>query len=367
MCKICDRAKRIAQMRSIDGQEDWSIIQDHQYEHTGRLAEAEAIGQSIIEYGKGKDRWGCLHGHSEGSLLDGGAKVNDIMIKAKQMGQDFVAITDHGNLYSAVRAHQSARDVGIKHIVGTEFYVTPWGLKAHEKDFAKGERAYFHLVALAMNNTGYHNLAKLSSIGYRDGYYRQPRIDRETLEAHSEGLIVTTSCVGGSIPSSIYKGDMYKAQEELEWYMKVFGDRFYIELQNHGIEVEDASFYGLRELNAQYGIKEIVTPDSHYLNIEDKIPHDALLCVGTGQKVDQEIRTFQFSGSGYHYMAEEEIHKLFPSDKQAIYETGRLADRIDDKVINLGQVKLPEFQVEESVEEFDAWVKEGGYNRWLKQ
>lgn len=335
------------------------------YQFASRVMEAEIHKQSFVDFMKGKQRWGSLHGHCEFSLLDGGAKIEDIMIKAKMMGQDFVAITDHGNLFGAVKAHKMAAKHGIKHIVGCEFYITPVGRSRFDKDFAKGEKVHHHMVALAKNNTGYRNLCKLSAIGYKEGFYRAPRIDRETLLAHKEGLIVTSACVGGSIPSNAYNGDFYKAETDLEFFATNFGDDFYIEVQNHGIEIEDTSFEYMRTIAQKHGIQTLVTADSHYLDVEDNNPHDALLCIGTGQKVDQEKRTFQFSGQGYHYMAEEEVIQAFPHDRDAIYTAGMIADKCDDTVIEFGSVELPSFIVPTDDKSFEMWKAREGAKQWL--
>lgn len=364
MCLLCTIATRQKQANASGI--GYSPITEGVYRYTSRIQEAEAAGLSLIDFMKGKRRWGSMHGHSEFSLLDGGAKIIDILTKAKHMGQDFVAITDHGNLFGAAKAHMAAKKVGIKHIVGSEFYITPVGKTMADRDFKKGEKAYHHLVIWAKNKTGYQNLSRLSSIGYSDGFYRAPRIDREVLAAHSEGLIVTTSCVGGSVPMNAYEGNFYAAEKDMEFYMKTFGDDFYIEVQNHGIEIEDKAFTYMREMSRKYNIPTLATTDSHYLDISDTVNHDALLCIGTGQKIDQANRTFQFNGSGYHYMSEEEVAQLFPYDLDAIYRAGEIADKIDDTVIDFGDIKLPYFGISEDPE-FDAWMAMGGHNKWLNQ
>lgn len=364
MCLLCTLAGKHKEAKA-QGIE-YTPITEQTYKYTNRIEMAKAAGLSLVEFMKGKKRWGSLHGHSEFSLLDGGAKVRDIIIKAKQMGQDFVAITDHGNLFGAVKAHQIAKEVGIKHIVGSELYLTPVGKKMADKDFKKGEKPYYHLVVWAKNKTGYQNLCKLSSIGYEHGFYRAPRVDREVLAAHSEGLIVTSSCVGGSIPMNAYDGNFYAAESDMEWFMKTFGDDFYIELQNHGIEIEDRAFTYMREMAQKYKVPTVVTTDAHYLDETDVINHDALLCIGTGQKIDQKERTFKFEGRGYHYMSEEEVEVLFPYDKDAIYRAGEIADKIDDVVIDFGDIKLPHFEIPND-EEFERWRAKGGLNQWLLQ
>lgn len=363
MCILCTIAGKHKVAKTH--KEEYTHITEREYEHTKRLLEAEALNLAFIDYMKGRRRWGSLHGHSEFSLLDGGAKVRDIMIKAKQMGQDFVAITDHGNLFGAVKAHKIAKEIGIKHIVGSELYLTPVGRLMDDKDFKRGEKVYHHLVVWAKNRTGYQNLCKLSSLGYERGYYRQPRVDREALKAFSEGLIITTSCIGGSVPQNSLTGDFYAAESDMEFYMKTFGEDFYIEVQNHGFEEEDQAFTYMRELAQKYKVPTLATTDSHYLDGTDVVNHDALLCIGTGQKTDQKERTFKFSGSGYHYMSEEEVVALFPNDLDAVYRAGEIVDKIEDSVIEFGNIKLPQFGIPTGDDEFDRWRANRGELSWL--
>lgn len=319
----------------------------------------------LRDYMKGKDRFISIHGHSEFSLLDGAAKVKDIIKKAKAMGQDAVAITDHGNLFGAVKAAQAAKEAGIKHIVGSELYLAPINQSRFNKTYAKGERAYSHLVVLAKNRIGYQNLCILSSLGFSDGFYRNPRIDREVLVAHSEGLIVTTSCVGGSVPMSIWEGEFNRAESDFNWFMQTFGSDFYVELQDHGTEIEDKTFHYMREMAQKYKVPTIITTDSHYLDKEDAVTHDCLLCIGTGQWVDQPQRTFKFDGAGFHYMSEDEVVERFPNEKESIFNTGRLADKIDDEVIEFGDVKLPYFDCPTDDPEFAAWRQNKGAGKWI--
>lgn len=357
MCYLCEMAK----MRKSGGH-SWS---HNQYKYAGRVHEAEQAGTTLKDYMKGKPRWGSLHGHSERSLLDGGAKIEDIIDKAKAMGQDFVAITDHGNLFGAVQAHQYAKKKGIKHIVGCELYITPVGRSRWDKDFKKGEKAYHHLVVLAKNSTGYQNLCRLSSLGYSEGFYRAPRVDRELLDRYGEGLIVTSACVGGAIPANAMAGDFYKAEKELEWMLNRFGEDYYVEIQNHHTEYEDRAFTFMRELALKNNVPLIATTDSHYLDADDSEAHDALLCIGTGQYVDQPDRKFKFTGTGFHYQSQEEVEALFPGEQEAIFNTGRLADKIDDQVIDFeADTKIPPFDVPDDPE-FKAWEAEGGFAKWL--
>lgn len=357
MCILCEMNKRKKNGIGVEVHTQFAA----------RLNEAAESNMKLTEYMKGKHRWGSLHGHSEFSLLDGGAKVEDILDKAKAMGQDFVAITDHGNMFSAARAHKHARKIGIKHIVGCELYLTPVGQSRFDKDFKKGERAYHHLVVLAKNKQGYQNLCRLSSLGYVDGFYRAPRIDREILEKYSEGLIITTSCVGGSVPMNAVDGDFYKADSDFDWFARTFEGNFFVELQNHNIDIEKQAFEYVRKKAIEYKVPEIVTTDSHYLNLEDYQEHDALICIGTGQYVDDADRKFKFDGSGYHYHTEEEVHALFPSDTEAIYNTGMVADMVEDEVIDIdSDIKMPPYEIieNEDTEKFEEWQARGGLNKW---
>lgn len=340
------------------------------YKYANRLVEAEKAGKTLMEYAKGTDRWGVIHGHSEYSLLDGGAKINNILDKAKAMGQDFVAITDHGNMFGAVKAHKYAKEIGIKHIVGCELYLTPYGTDRFHKTFAKGERAYTHLVVLAKNKQGYANLMYLSSMGYLEGGYRMPRIDREILKEKKEGLIVTTSCVGGSIPQLSLNGQLSQAEKDFLWFKEEFGEDFYVEYQHHNIDIEKKGFEFTMLMADKYNVPVIATSDSHYLNSEDILSHDMLLCIGMGEWVDNPDRKFRFDGTGYWYMSEEEVHGLFGANmKEAIYNTGKLADKIDDQVIEFGSINLPTFEVPQE-EKFQTWnIGKGDLGLWqsLKQ
>lgn len=307
----------------------------------------------------GKDRFVPLHNHTEFSLLDGGAKIEEILRHAKAMGQDAIAFTDHGNMYGAVKANKLAKEIGIKHIVGCELYITPWGRLASDKDYKKGEKPSGHLIALAKNPEGYKNLCRLSSRAWVEGFYRRPRIDREMLKQHSGGLIVTSACIAGSICQSVMNGDIKKAEEEIEFMADLFKDDFYIEIQDHKIPEEALVMDYMRRLAKQFKISTVIGTDAHYLLKDDDQVHDALICIGTGQKVDGE-RRFQFNGTGYHYMSEQEVKELFPNDLEAIYNSGRIADKIEGDVIETGHLKIPFFNIPKN-KEFDNWK---GENRW---
>ena len=175
-----------------------------------------------------------LHVHTHYSLLDGANRIGELVQRAKTLEMPAIAITDHGNMFGAVEFYRAATKAGVKPIIGLEAYIAPGDRR--NKD-AKGKESNYHLLLLAMNNVGYHNLLKLTTIGYREGFYYKPRIDREVLEAHAEGLICTSTCLGAEIPQALIKRDRAAAEQTTEWYLKVFGpDRFFIELQDHGID-----------------------------------------------------------------------------------------------------------------------------------
>lgn len=306
-----------------------------------------------------------IHSHTEMSMLDGGARIKDIITKVHGMGQTALATTDHGNMHVSVKAHKIAHQVGIKHIVGCELYTAPWGRKAQDKKFAKGERSGYHLVALAKTHEGYQNLCKLSSLGYTEGFYRRPRVDMDMIEQFKGDIIITSACVGGAIPQAILAGDLELAEQQVDWFASRFGEDFYLELQNHGIADEKLVNTYLRDIAQRKGIPLSVGIDAHYLNKEDGPTHDALICIGTGQTVDGE-RRYKFQGEGYYYMSEQEVVDLFPTDLEAIKNTGIIANKVDDQVIKFGEIALPYFDVQ-SDEEFEAWKKRGVINTWNLQ
>lgn len=311
----------------------------------------------LIEANRGKKRFIQIHGHSEFSLLDGGAKIQDIIDYAYENGQDSIAITDHGVMYGVIKALKYAKEKGVKLLVGCELYITPYGHTMESREFAKGEKSSNHLIVIAKNNTGYKNLCKLCSIAWSKGFYYKPRIDRELLTRYSEGLIVTSACIGGSLSQAILDGQDKIAEEEILFYKNLFGDDYYIEIQDHDIPEEKIAMDYLRNLAKKFDVKMVVGIDSHYMKEDDKDVHDALICIGTGQKVDGE-RRYKFKGTGYHYMTEQEVIARFPNDLEAIYNTGFLADKCDDDVIPIGKLHLPYFDIPDN-KEFEEW--EGEY------
>lgn len=312
-----------------------------------------------------------LHLHTEYSLLDGAGKVKEVLDRAKELGQTAIAITEHGNMMSAVEANQYAKEIGIKHIVGCELYTSPWGRSMDDTNYSKGEKSNGHLIVLAKNKVGYKNLCRLCSEAYINGYYYKPRIDHALLEKYKEGLIVTSACMASSVNRSIFNGDIDKAREELRWFKDQFGDDFYVELQNHYIDDEKLVMDIIRDLAKELDIKTTVGIDAHYVLKDDEDIHDALLCIGTGQKKDAKDRRFKFNGNGYWVMSEQEVRELFPNDQDAVSRTQEIADKCDGDVIEYGDLKVPTFNVQEALDdnnsegEFQEYLLEGEWKEWL--
>ena len=202
-----------------------------------------------------------LHVHTEYSLLDGACKINELVAQAKELGQEAVAITDHGVMYGAIDFYKAAKKAGIKPIIGCEVYVAPRG--RGDKDPAKDKRPY-HLVLLCKNNTGYQNLAWLVSRGFTEGFYFKPRIDRELIPGHTEGLICLSACLAGEVPRALTAGEYEKAKEAATWYRDQFGaENYFIEVQNHGIEDQVRILPQLVKLSEELGVGLVATNDSH--------------------------------------------------------------------------------------------------------
>jgi len=265
-----------------------------------------------------------LHCHTHYSLLDGCNRIGELVNRAKELGQPAVAITDHGNMFGAIEFYEAANKAGIKPIIGLEAYIAPGDRQLREA--IDGETSY-HLLLLAQNMQGYRNLLKLTSTAFRDGFYYKPRIDREVLEEFNEGLICTSTCLGAEIPQALIKKNRALAEEHSDWYLKVFGtDRFYMELQDHGIEDQRAINPELIEIANRKGIGLIVTNDVHYLKKDDAEPHDVLLCVSTRALVSDENR-MRFETDEFYLKSNEEMASLFPSIPEALSNTVEIADK----------------------------------------
>jgi DNA polymerase-3 subunit alpha len=263
-----------------------------------------------------------LHNHSDFSLLDGAASVGSMVSRAKALGMPGLALTDHGNMFGAVKFYDSCKEQGINPIIGSEFYVA--GGARTEKTGTENGNKYWHLVLLAENQVGYRNLLKLSSASYTEGYYYKPRIDDELLARHSEGLICSSACIAGEIPSLVLMGKTAEAERKAAWYAELFGkDHYYLELQDHGIPEQKVANKGLVAIARKLGLPLIATNDMHYLERQDAEAHDVLLCVGTNRKVSDSSR-MRFPGAEFYMKTAEEMAALFAELPEALSNTLRI-------------------------------------------
>jgi DNA polymerase-3 subunit alpha len=289
-----------------------------------------------------------LHNHTQFSLLDGLTKIPELISFAKETGMEAVAMTDHGTLSGTIEFYKEATDKGIKPIIGMETYVA--ARKHTDKDPQK-DKNRFHLILLAMNNTGYQNLMRLSTIANLDGYYYFPRVDHELLEQYNEGIIALSACMGGEVGDALKNDDYAKAQAVASWYKGVFGDRYYLEIQDHGhpenplhSEEQRVVNEGVLKLGQELDIPVVVTCDAHYLKHEDQEAHEILLCVGTGAFLSDEKR-MSLKDYPLHVEAPEEIIKRWGKEHpEVITNTKAIADRCNVS-IELGKILIPKFPV----------------------
>ena len=291
-----------------------------------------------------------LHVHTEYSLLDGSSKIKELAARAKELGMDSMAITDHGAMFGVIDFYRAAKENGIKPILGCEVYVSP--ASRFDRENVNGEDRYYHLVLLAENNEGYQNLMKIVSKGYVDGFYYKPRVDMEVLEQYHEGLIALSACLAGEVARFLQRGLYEEAKAAAEKYRSVFGDgNYFLELQDHGIPMQRQVNQGLLRLSRECNIPLVATNDCHYINAEDWEPHDILLCIQTGKKVADENR-MRYEGGQYYVKSEDEMRQLFGYIPQALENTHRIAERCNVE-IEFGVTKLPKYEVPEG---FDSWT-----------
>ena len=267
-----------------------------------------------------------LHTHSEYSLLDGANRIPELLDRVHALGMDSLAITDHGNLHGAWHFYAEARARRLRPILGFEAYLAFGSRHKRERaPDAPGGAAYSHLVLLAKNRTGYANLVKLSSIGFLEGFYRRPRIDREVLEQHRDGLVGLAACLSGEVALYLRQGNYEAAKASAQYFATVFGrDGFWLEVQNHGLPEERTVTAGMFQLSRDLGIPVVATNDAHYLRKEDAEAHDVLLAIGTGKDLDDPNR-FRFFGQESYVKAEPEMASLFPEHPDVVGETARVA------------------------------------------
>jgi len=283
-----------------------------------------------------------LHNHSDFSLLDGAASVGGMVARAKALGMHALALTDHGNMFGAVKFYDACRDAGIKPIVGVEFYVA--GGSRFEHTGTENGNKYWHLVLLAGDSEGYRNLLKLSSASYTEGFYYKPRIDFELLSAHAKGLIASSACIAGEIPSLLLMGKEAEAERVAMRYAEVLGPgRFFLELQDHGIPEQKAANRGLVAMARRTGLPLVCTNDMHYLEKADAEAHDVLLCIGTNRKRDEPDR-MRFHSSEFYMKTPDEMAALFAELPEALRSTLRIAEMCELKISYPGPM-LPDYEI----------------------
>lgn len=293
-----------------------------------------------------------LHVHTEYSLLDGSSKIKELVQRVKDLGMDSLAITDHGVMYGVIDFYRAAKEVGIKPILGCEIYVT-LGSRLEKET---GKSRYHHLVLLAENDTGYHNLMKIVSRGFTEGFYYKPRVDYEVLEKYHEGIIALSACLAGEVSSLLNQGFYEEAKKSALHLESIFGKgNFFLEMQDHGIEAQQVVNQGMMRLHKDTGIDLVVTNDIHYVYEEDAKAHDILLCIQTGKKVADENR-MRYEGGQYFAKSEEQMKELFPYALEAIENTHKIAERCNVEIV-FGEQKVPKFDVPEGYDAYSYLTK----------
>jgi DNA polymerase-3 subunit alpha len=296
-----------------------------------------------------------LHVHTQYSLLDGAIKLDDLVAQAQEYKMPALAITDHGNMFGVVEFYKKCMAGGIKPIIGCEVYVAPQNLR--KKEPVKGlPDAGYHLILLVKDLSGYKNLMKLSTIGFLEGFYHKPRIDKEVLKKHSDGLFALSSCLHGEIPSLLLAHNHAKAKEVVEEYKSMFGEgNFFLELQNHEIEEEKKVIQLLAKLGEETQVGLVATNDCHYLKKEHALAHDALLCIQTGKKVTDTDR-LKFANDQIYFKSPEEMKKLFEDFPLAIENTIRIAEQCNLD-LEFGKTHLPDFPPPPGYDDLDSYLE----------
>ena len=286
-----------------------------------------------------------LHVHSEFSLLDGANRIKDLPVRAKELGMDSIAITDHGVMFGAIDFYKACKSNGVKPIIGCEVYVAPRTRFDKEPNI---DNKYYHLILLAKNNEGYKNLAKLVSLGFVDGYYYKPRIDKEILEKYHKGLVCCSACIGGEVAQNILRNDFDEAEKVALWHKNIFGEDYYLEVQANTMPNQILVNQKLVELSRKLDIPLVATNDAHYLKKEDSYNHEVLLCIQTGKKMIDEDR-MKFETDDFYIKSPEEMKDYFKNLPEAIENTVKIAEKCNVE-FEFGHTILPNYDVPEEFE-----------------
>ncbi len=315
-----------------------------------------------------------LHNHTHFSLQDGACTVDDLVLAAKKHGMKSVALTDHGVLYGVTQFYKKAVKEGIKPIIGMEAYIVREGSrfdkgKAEEASGKKKSKHYNHLILLAKNETGYRNLVKLSTIGHIEGFYYKPRIDLDVLRQYSEGLICTSACAGGVVSAHLVNGEYDKAREVAKTYKEIFGDDFYLEIQDHNMEIDKSILENMPKLSKELGIKLVATNDCHYIEKEHAIPHNILLLLS--DKNGNDYTQLRYGTDQVYFKSAEEMKKLFRKQKDAIENTLEIDEKIDLK-LDFSKHYFPNFPIPEdstakNLDEYFELLATEGLHRKVKK
>jgi len=308
-----------------------------------------------------------LHNHTYYSLLDGACRIEDLVKSAKKFKMPALAITDHGNMFGAISFYKEAKKAGLNPIIGMEAYMS-LGSRLEKVADRKRKGKNFHLILLAMNLEGYHNLMKLSSSGYLEGFYYKPRIDKKILEKYADGLIVMSGCIKGEISYNIIHDDNQGAKKAAEFYKDIFGENFYLEVQNHGIPEEEKAMKGILSLSEELGIKVVATNDTHYLKQEHSKAHDVLLCLQTNSDLDDPNR-LRFSTDQIYFKSASEMSVLFKETPEVLKNTLEIAEKcnveLDFNTAHLPDFILPETESAESLNKYlEKKAREGLQERF---
>src|ERR1022692_4650639 len=302
-----------------------------------------------------------LHLHTEYSLLDGACRLDRLMDKAHELKFPALAVTDHGVLYGAIEFYQAAREKGIKPIIGCEVYVAP-GSRLEKKSSTGGRDVYHHLGLLAKDETGYKNLIKLTTAAHLEGYYYKPRIDKEILAAHKEGLIAMSGCLASEIPDWIMKDQPDKARDAVDWFKQTLGaDNFFLELQNHSIAEQAKVNRHLIQWAKEFGLKLIATNDVHYVEKSHSHAHDCLVCIGTQSMLsDPKRMSAGYAKEQFYVRSAEEMKARFAEVPEAVTNTLEVAEKCNLE-IEFGKLHYPVFHPPEH------FTREGFLRQWLAE